>query len=103
MARIVANDKDDAAAAHNLTGIANTLHTGTNFHDTTIPISTSAEKWKKASIALWRIDWQAPADKRFFTPWQARFSTPFLQSPITKYLGKRAEYGKWAACPRGFT
>jgi hypothetical protein len=40
MAWIVANDKYDAATTDNLTGIANALDTGTNFHDSTIPIVT---------------------------------------------------------------
>jgi hypothetical protein len=56
MARIVTNDKDDAATTNYFTGIANALHTGTNFHDTTIPNETAAKKWKKASIAPWHID-----------------------------------------------
>ena len=81
MAWIVANDKDDAAAADNLTGIANALHTGTNFHDSTIPTSTYAEKWKKESIALWHIDWQAPARKRFFSSFPAEFARNSPQIP----------------------
>ena len=55
MAWIVANDKDDAATTDNFAGIANALHTGTDFHDSTIPNGTTIEKWKKESIALWHI------------------------------------------------